>query len=359
MPEQLEIAQRVEQGHLEPPVSGADRMDELMIETLESAFSQSRGRPVQVLELQRTLCEHVSSFQAQHLRLSLDTGESVAVFFKDLNPDHQIKNARKVRGGDLGPSLHELRVYQQILSQSELDTPRLYAVRWEPDSGVYWIFLEDVGKSRLRDCRNYKRWVSAARWAARFHAATRNLPQSQTSFLPVYDAEHYRSCADRVGGILTALNGADRTLLSQALEHYVSRIDWFASLPRTVIHGQFFGKNIMLRVRSRDRPIAVIDWETAALGPGGFDLVSISSGWTDDQRQAMWRAYFEEYQARTGLWRGWEDFCAELREVEIYQALERLGWWRNRSVSHNFGRWIKELTRIMTDYERAARQAAV
>ena len=103
----------------------------------------------------------------------------------------------------------------------------------------------------------------------------------------------------------------------------------------------------MLRRRNAAHPLAVIDWETAALGPGGFDLVSVSSGmWTGDQRQAMWRAYFDEYQTRAGASRSWENFCRELGELEIYQALEWLGWWRNRSVSRNFGRWIKELARI-------------
>ncbi|HVH70266.1 MAG TPA: hypothetical protein VNB49_04040, partial [Candidatus Dormibacteraeota bacterium] len=59
-----------------------------------------------------------------------------------------------------------------------------------------------------------------------------------------------------------------------------------------------------------------------------------------------------EYQTQTGLSQRWESFCGGLRELEVYQALEWLGWWRNRSVSHNFGRWVKELTRIMKDIQR-------
>jgi len=39
----------------------------------------------------------------------------------------------------------------------------------------------------------------------------------------------------------------------------------------------------------------------------------------------------------------------EIRELELYQALEWLAWWRNRSVSHNFGKWVKELGRIIND----------
>jgi thiamine kinase-like enzyme len=104
--------------------------------------------------------------------------------------------------------------------------------------------------------------------------------------------------------------------------------------------------------------LAVIDWETAALGPGGFDLVSVSSGrWTNRERQTMWRAYFDEYEACTGFSQNWKTFCAELRNLEIYQAIEWIGWWRNRSVSHNFGRWIKELARILQGRPMAGRAA--
>jgi len=351
MPGNVPIGFGAQHGYVGSRKKNVGSATRMIVKTLETSFSRLRGQRVRVKELQREVCEHVSSFRAEHLHIYLDTGEQVTAFFKDLNPDHQIETARKVRTGGLGPSYHELRVYQQILSRTDLGSPRLYAVRWEPHCGIYWLFLEDVGSSRLRDCRNYERWVPATRWAARFHAATRNLPPSQTSFLPVYDFAHYHRCAERVRRILPELNALDQTMVNEALEHYASRIGWFAALPRTVIHGQFFGKNIMLRAPQGEQMLAVIDWETAALGPGGFDVVSISSGrWTDGQRQAMWRAYFDEYQAQTGLLRSWKDFCWEVRELEIYQALEWLGWWRNRSVSHNFGRWIKELRRIMKDH---------
>jgi hypothetical protein len=39
-----------------------------------------------------------------------------------------------------------------------------------------------------------------------------------------------------------------------------------------------------------------------------------------------------------------------VKEMELYQALEWLAWGRNRSVSHNFGRWIKEPARILRDH---------
>lgn len=52
-------------------------------------------------------------------------------------------------------------------------------------------------------------------------------------------------------------------------------------------------------------------------GPG--NLVSVSSGrWTDEQRQAMWRAYFHEYQTHTPLSQSCDGFWGELRELKVY-----------------------------------------
>lgn len=359
MSQHVNIAPQAESANPVQQNLDADSTRHMMIETLETGLSQS-GKGVRIRELQREPCQFVSSFQGEHVRVLVDSGEWVSMFFKDMNPNHQVKTAQKVRGNSLGPSYHELRVYQEILSRADFGTARLYAVRWEPHKGIFWIFLEDVGNSRLRDCRNFQHWVPAARWAARFHATARKLAPCHTSFLPVWNAEHYRRCAERVRAVLPELNVRERAFVGRALEHYISQIDWFAALPRTVIHGQFFGKNIMLRAGRGDRILAVIDWETAALGPGSFDLASLSSGkWTHAQRYSMRRAYFDEYRAQSGVSLGWDAFFRELKEMDIYQGLEWIGWWRHRSVSHNFGKWLKELARIMSDYSRDRSQESM
>jgi aminoglycoside phosphotransferase (APT) family kinase protein len=333
------------------PGPSADLTTNLIVETLETAFSRRRGRPVRILRLDREPCEHSTTFHGEHLTAWLAEDEAVKVFFKDFNPAHQIEPARKVRQADLPPSRQELKVYQSILSKLHLGTPDFYAVRWEPEQGLFWLFIEDAGSSRLRDSRNLARWVSAIQWAARFHVTTRNLPEDQLSFLPRFTRDRYVQCAERVRGILPDLASRDREIVEQSLHRFESIIEKLEGLPQSIIHGQYFGRNIMLRHGDPDRLIAVIDWETAAVGPSAYDLVSLTAGkWTDEQRRTLRRAYFEEYQTNLNLALDWESFNASLHDVELYQAMEWLGWWRNRSFSPYFGKWMKELERVMTDF---------
>ncbi len=322
----------------------------LIVDTLQTAFSRLYERPVHIRRLHRELCMYTSSFHVERLRAFLDTGKVLRVFFKDLNPQHQIQPALKVREVDLAPSYRELQVYQSLLSPERLGTLQLYAVRWEPERGIYWIFLEDAGASPLNLCGNFARWILAVQWAARFHAETRSIADSCIRFLPRYDRDRYSQCAERIEKILPDLDKRDREIVHLALDRFIPCINALAELPHSVIHGQYFGKNIMLRIRNPERLIAVIDWETAAVGPSVFDLVSLTSGkWTDEQRLAMWRAYFDACQAEAGLNLRWEAFRQGLNKAELFQALEWLGWWRNRNFSPEFGVWMNELGRIIKD----------
>ena len=71
------------------------------------------------------------------------------VFFKDLNPEHLNEKARMLRELDLAPSRRELQMYQAVLSPQRFGTLHLYASRWEPERGIYWLFLEDGGDALL------------------------------------------------------------------------------------------------------------------------------------------------------------------------------------------------------------------
>jgi len=329
-----------------------DRITRLMAETLAAGLSHLQGRPTGVRELRRQPLPTSSSFRTERLRVVLEGGKALSVFLKDLNPAHQMAKARALRRRDLEPSLRELRMYQSVLSPERFGTLHLYAARWEPERGIVWVFLEDGGRALLRNSPDVDRWTVAARWAARFHAATRDLSDAQTEFLPQYDDAHYRNCLARVEQMLPRLEPPERELVGRGLACYARRIDWLGALPRTVIHGQFFGQNILLRRRGGARQIAVIDWETAARGPGAFDLVSLTAGkWTSAQRRAMWVAYFEEYRAATGQRLDWAEFRRELATVALHQSLEWLAWWQHRrSLSRDFARFMKELDSVLDEH---------
>jgi hypothetical protein len=312
----------------------------LMTETLQEGLSRRRGRPVTVHEVRRECFARSSSFPAEQLRVRLDGGEWLAVFFKDLNPEHRLNEALVVRTGDLGPSRRELLMYQQLLSPQRFSTPELYAWRWAPQDGTCWIFLEDVGDWPLLYNPDFSLWLWAARWAARFHAATRDLPAGQTGFLRPYGRAEYRNCVERIAKKLPDLDAAYRPTICRALDDYAGIIDDLDALPQSVIHGELFGKNIVVRTGRPDTPLAVIDWESAALGPSYLDLVSLSAGkWP--KKQALRRAYFESFQDEAGLQLDWEAFCRDLSRLALHHTLKWLAWRPDWNFS--LKRWLAEL----------------
>jgi hypothetical protein len=330
-----------------------DRMTLPIMRTLEAGLSRLRGRRVRVRELQRRFSRWSSTFRTERLRVTLAGDEKpLRIFFKDLNPAHQVTDARIPHRLGRTPSRRELDMYRSILSRERFGTLHLYAFRWEPNRGRYWLFLEDAGRTTLNDVHDLREWTAAARWAARFHAATRDLPAARTKLLPRWTRAHYRRCADQVERLLPTVDARDRDILRGGLEALNANLDWLSALPRCVIHGQFFGKNIMLRPRSARPRIAVLDWETAALGPRAFDLMSITGGgWSPEAQRAMRLAYVEQYRTETGEIPDEEAFSRELHIVGIHQALEWLVWWGpHRAVPRRlkrFRRFLRELDALL------------
>lgn len=325
---------------------GNQEMVELMKETLEEGLSRLRDQKIKISELHREYFIGTSSFATEQWRVLLKDGEWLDVFFKDLNPLHQHEIARKIRNLELDRSRRELEMYRNVLSRLELGTPQLYAFRWEPDRGLMWLMLEYVGSERFTWVGDFQLYLAAARWAAQFHAAVLNIPASDVDFLDHHDQAHYRYCGERLEHNLSKFDAQQQKVIRQALDYYYGIIDNLSSLPRCIIHGEFFGANIVVRSDS-DTQISVIDWETAAIAPGYVDLVSISAGnWASEQRQAMLRAYFEQYEEETGMPMDWNSFCQDVSQVALYRALWWLGWWADHDSAH-IDRWIQELKREM------------
>ena len=227
---------------------------------------------------------------------------------------------------------------------------KLYGYRWEPTRNIYWIFLENAGPKRLSRLKDFELWVDATRWAARLHTAAPDKSIEESNLLPCYDNDHFLLCAQRIERGLSALDSTQQQIVSSALNCYYEIVDYLTVLPRCLIHGEYFGKNIMIRPENSNDVIAVIDWETAALGPRAVDIVSITAGrWTSDQRNSMWRAYVEQYERETSQKIDLVEFHKELRCVALYRALWWLGYWLQGDEAH-INRWMRELKTVMLEH---------
>ncbi len=327
----------------------AGAVSRLIARTIEEELARQGGAAVRVKGVAGLPDELTSSFSVHRLRVTLDRGRPLDVIFKDLEPGHQSDDAKELRRPDREPGLRELRVYRDILPEVDLGTLRLYGYRWEPEDGRCWILLEYGGRELLRNTADLQRWITAARWIARFHGRSRALDPGRTGFLPRYDLAHYRRCAQRVEEILPGLSTDERPLVARGLERFRSLIPALAEVPVSVIHGQYFGQNILLRGRGGTLRAVPIDWETAALGPAAFDLVSLTSGkWTPEQRLAMKHAYLEEYRDLLPGELSWTRLEKEVRMVTLYQSLEWIAWWaRHRRLSRDFTRFLRELSSVV------------
>jgi Phosphotransferase enzyme family len=344
--------------------SGPGRVNsaQLMIETLEESLSQLSGNPVRIRSFDARALGKSTSFPIHRVDVQLQSGEVLPVIFKDLNPLRQLQNAKGIRQLELGRSRREIWMYRRVLPGLGLGTPRRYGHRWEPRRGNLWLFLEDAGAYRLDGQHitgsgalgaasglrtRLALFEEAAAWADRFHTATTGAPGGEP--LLRYDRDHYERQGRHLEACLDRIAEPDRPLVERALARHGELVQVVDGLPHGIIHGEFFGKDILVRRDQATDVLAVIDWETAAMRPQYVDLVSVSAGrWMGSQRMAMRRAYFDTRHAPAGTGADWRRFNEEADVAAILQAVSWLGFWVGSDTSdtryaRHVSRWMREL----------------
>lgn len=318
-----------------------------MMESLARGLGALRGGTTTVKRLERHRFEGSSSFATERLHATLGSGEQIDVFFKDLNPRNLLEEAQAIRQEGLERSRRELLTYKNVLARLDLGTPALYGSRWEPAEDRYWIFLEDAGPKRLSRLGDFRLWVEATAWIAKLHAVDPAALGEAANFLPRYEPGHFDTCEEQVQDNLARFSPEDRHIVKAALDRYRECKAYLRRLPTCLIHGEYFGKNVMIRSASPARQVAAIDWETAAIGPRCVDLVSIMAGrWTSLQRGVMCRAYASAFTEATGRPVDLAELHQEIAHVGLYRALWWLGYWSRGDDAH-IARWMKELEAVL------------
>ena len=282
-----------------------------------------------------------SSYPSEIVTCRMPDGRTIQLFCK-YEPDGE--NRTSPHRGDIG---YESEVYRNVLLPLGLSSPGFYGLHKDEKTGAKWLFLEYLDQAArlhkfgLTLSENSAAVIQAAHWIGQFHVAAGTYLQtiSRTSLI-VFDEEYY-------------LGWARRTLLYAA--PLLRRFGWLPSLcerynqmaallpakTQTVVHGEYYPKNILLQ----GGVIRPVDWQSAAIAAGEIDLASLTDGWP----QNIVRECELEYQ-RT-RWPEYVpgDFHQILRLAHLYQQFLWLGHRPEWTVGENLS-W--RFDRLRTEGER-------
>jgi aminoglycoside phosphotransferase (APT) family kinase protein len=218
----------------------------------------------------------------------------------------------------------------------------------DQDADRYWLLLEKVAASELYTIGDFSIWRHVARWLAHMHSQfseSSNVRRSSQALLN-YDAHFFNACLERAPSQIdrrAAECKISRARMEDVWTQYREIASRICSLPRTLIHGEFYPSNILVSPQKGDYRICAVDWETAGTGAGLLDLAALVSGkWTDQQRQDLARAYFEELDHPQKL-NDFEQFTRDLLICRLHVAVAWLGWshdWQP-PLAHQHN-WLEE-----------------
>jgi len=176
----------------------------------------------------------------------------------------------------------ERTIYERVLPHLPITAPHYYGCVEGPDGEYCWLFLEDAGgeefSSLIEEHRTLAAWWLGLMHTSAAQVATADLLPDRG---PGHYLEHLQSGRNKIVQSLAnpALKADDLVVLEnivsqcEILEACWSQVEGFCEgLPRTLIHGDFTGKN--LRVRTGRAGIAFLpfDWEMAGWGVPAVDL---------------------------------------------------------------------------------------
>lgn len=305
---------------------------------LEIGLRAHVGTEIAVADFRRRPSPYGTSLSLEEVDVTLADARTLALVFKSLHPDSLLPAAQQVRPQFLYAPRREIDVYRALLPGRALGTATCVHSVLDEMRGRYWLFLERVGPTRLCDVGDFSVWEAAARWLARLHTAYAEveLADRAPSLLRA-DPTTFGMWRDRaVAFVLANPQAKDaHQAFARMAERYHVIISRLAAMPRAFIHGEFYAANVLVAEESSDLVrICPVDWELAAIGPGGIDLAALTAGrWSDEQRRAMIAAYGDALAAAATL--GTVPSADELIEAvdccRLHLCMQWLGWapqWR-------------------------------
>ena len=218
---------------------------------------------------------------------------------------------------------HERIIYQQILPKLPLSSPRYYGYVAGPCE-YDWLFLEYVQGEQYSRSRD-DHAVLVAHWLGLLHSAAPEV--TRAAWLPDRGPQHHLTllleARHKLQSNLPLLKlparelDVIRAVISQCdfLESRWDRVEQSCSrMPRTLIHGDFKPRNVVIRTDGEKSSVLPFDWEASGWGVPTGDLAYIDLV-----------PYFETVRRR---WPGVtiEDVQAMKAIGRIFRGIEEFRW---------------------------------
>lgn len=325
-------------------------------DSLEEVLTRHFGTRCHIRQLRRRSSAYSSSYCLENLALELDNRPRLKLVFKNLSPGSLLQTASKVRPGFVYHPEREIEIYRHILDPVKLGTPIWYGAVESPELQRYWLFLERVEGPLLWQRGRLQSWEQAARWLAMLHTeyslAPRGRNDAWVKHLVRYDERILGTWVARAEEFLRRGYADNSPAAWRQFERLAKRYDQviarLLNLPMSLIHGEFFPSNVILRPGKDGWQICPIDWEMAAIGPGLIDLAALTAGnWTREQKRKLVAAYHEAWQLK----QGWSTSVAELLEAvdycQLHLSVQLLGWASDWSPpKRHTQNWLGEALRL-------------
>jgi hypothetical protein len=234
-----------------------------------------------------------ASYPSDVVTVRLASGEEFRLFLKNFGFSQLPKDTPDQRRE------RELRVYRDLLAGADLGTARYHGSVWDRSEGRFWLFLEFVDGLPVRDCElDY--WVAAAGWLGRMQGwfARHPIRRAGWDFLPSYDADFFRSKAERALRAVSQTSASLAARLGDVVNRYDRVVGALASQPSTLVHGSYRPENILVDRRAQPPRVCPVDWELAAVGAPLYDLAFITDGFKPPDLDRLWGAYREQAGAQ-------------------------------------------------------------
>ena len=231
----------------------------VLADQLSKLFSATPESPLEIVS--RFPFKGSSTFPAEVIHCKLPGEKVLPLFGKylaGLGPNNH---------GHRGGVEYEIKIYDEVLRTLPLSKAAYWGKCFFPDSNETLLVMEYLqGTYSLKGNPDINHYLRAATWIARLHRIYEN---KVPSFVKVYNKDYYFVWTKRMQNEVSIL--AAYPWLNDVIRYFHENIDILTGAPQTLIHGEYYSKNILIR----DEDVFPIDWESAAYAPGEIDIASI------------------------------------------------------------------------------------